>query len=229
MHKPSTKKTLITKVRPRSGDSLAPHRATSSKKIMVVDPATNGRRPAEPLLPAASFSRQLAEASPTCADRRPPCADRRPELQLPGRGSPEPDLTGARERGEGRREGRAAGQHGAARSPRPHLTTVPPGRASTSAYGQLPPTVPPPPHQGARSAWGPCSSAAARPHAGSSSSMNALGWARLEETTRRMCWTARRRSDVQRPWPRERSATTTSALRLCIPVPSAFPFLIIVC
>ncbi|XP_039855410.1 uncharacterized protein LOC120713538 [Panicum virgatum] len=113
---------------------------------------------------------------------------RRPPPRRRAQPSPVP-----RESGEGRREGRAVGQHGAARSPRlgaaapPPLNTVgyPPSRlrlhARTSPRRRQ--AAPPPPRQGARSAQGPCSSAAARPRAGSSSSMNALCWAGLEATT----------------------------------------------
>jgi len=61
---------LNTKARPREGHSLASHRATSAKKIVAVDPATNGRRLANALLPPARSSRPLAEAAPACADRR---------------------------------------------------------------------------------------------------------------------------------------------------------------
>ena len=38
--------------------------ATSLKKIMPIHPATNGRRLAEPILPAARSSPQLTEATP---------------------------------------------------------------------------------------------------------------------------------------------------------------------
>ena len=38
--------------------------ATSSKQIVPVHPATNGRRLAEPILPAARSSLQLTEATP---------------------------------------------------------------------------------------------------------------------------------------------------------------------
>ncbi|KAG2578768.1 hypothetical protein PVAP13_6NG047106 [Panicum virgatum] len=93
-------------------------------------------RPRAPCGPAAGPSSSCLVAAPRSRIR--PAQEREIERE------------GERESGEGRREGRAAGQNGATRSPRPHLASTPPGCASASAYGRLPPAAALPPRQGAR-------------------------------------------------------------------------------
>src|SRR6185503_5860550 len=79
---------------------MAGDRGHVIKKIMAVHPATNGRRLAEPLVPAACSSRPLAEASPrrllAAAGRRhrslrprhapPPLEPQRPSSDCRGNG-----------------------------------------------------------------------------------------------------------------------------------------------
>ena len=89
-----------------------PRHATSSTKIVAIDPATNGWRLAEPLLPAARSSWPLAEATPAgSSQRRPelPCTRRE---RASGRAQPPAGDKEEREMGNAAGRGEAEGRGG---------------------------------------------------------------------------------------------------------------------
>ena len=96
---------LNTKARPREGDSLARRRATSTKKIVAVDPATNGRghtpRRRRRSGPAWIRPPWRREGAPPCARRIRPAGRTIRRAEADARGS-RAGATAARRRRVGR-------------------------------------------------------------------------------------------------------------------------------